>query len=83
MSNPKQVTVQVGPGISGLLLVMFVGLKLTNHIDWGWLWVLSPVWLPAAVLLAGCAVVLVFAAPVVLIASAIDARRSQKRAGIR
>jgi len=26
-----------------LLTVLFVALKLTGVIDWGWLWVLSPV----------------------------------------
>ena len=25
-----------------LLTLLFVGLKLTNHIDWSWWWVLSP-----------------------------------------
>ena len=29
-----------------LLLILFIGLKLTGHIDWSWLWVLSPVWIP-------------------------------------
>ena len=29
-----------------LLWVMFVGLKLTNHIDWSWWWVLAPLWVP-------------------------------------
>lgn len=24
------------------LTILFVGLKLTNHIDWSWFWVLSP-----------------------------------------
>jgi ABC-type antimicrobial peptide transport system permease subunit len=25
-----------------LLTIFFIGLKLTNHIDWSWWWVLSP-----------------------------------------
>jgi hypothetical protein len=25
-----------------LLTILFVGLKLTDHIDWSWWWVLSP-----------------------------------------
>jgi hypothetical protein len=25
-----------------LLTILFVGLKLTNHIDWSWWWVMSP-----------------------------------------
>ena len=33
---------------SGLLGVLFIGLKLTNHISWPWIWVLSPFWIPAA-----------------------------------
>jgi NADH:ubiquinone oxidoreductase subunit 3 (subunit A) len=29
----------------GLLTILFVGLKLTNHITWPWIWVLSPIWI--------------------------------------
>jgi hypothetical protein len=35
-----------GIGFTGLLTVLFVGLKLTNVIAWSWLWVLSPIWIP-------------------------------------
>lgn len=28
-----------------LLTILFIGLKLTNYIDWSWLWVLSPIWI--------------------------------------
>ena len=28
-----------------LLCVLFVGLKLTGHIAWSWLWVTSPIWI--------------------------------------
>lgn len=34
-----------GIGFCGLLTVLFVGLKLTGHITWSWLWVLSPLWI--------------------------------------
>ena len=27
-----------------LLLVLFVGLKLTGYIGWSWLWVTAPMW---------------------------------------
>lgn len=30
------------------LTLLFIGLKLTNHIDWSWLWVLAPLWGPVA-----------------------------------
>lgn len=28
----------------GMLGVLFVGLKLTGHIDWSWWWVTAPFW---------------------------------------
>ncbi len=31
-----------------LLLVLFIGLKLTGFISWSWWWVTAPIWLPAA-----------------------------------
>jgi hypothetical protein len=31
------------------LLIVFVVLKLTGVIAWGWFWVLSPLWLPLLV----------------------------------
>ena len=34
-----------GIGFSGLLTVLFIGLKLTGVITWSWLWVLSPLWI--------------------------------------
>jgi len=34
-----------GIGFTGLLTVLFIGLKLTGHIDWSWWWVLSPIWI--------------------------------------
>tara|TARA_R110000796_G_scaffold65782_2_gene151786 strand:- start:4980 stop:5159 length:180 start_codon:yes stop_codon:yes gene_type:complete len=40
------------------LILLFVGLKLTNCIDWSWWWVFSPVWvmLVSVPLLAVCCV---------------------------
>jgi len=40
-----------GIGFTGLLTVLFVGLKLTNVIAWPWLWVLSPIWIPLLLLI--------------------------------
>lgn len=34
-----------GIGISTLLLLTFIILKLTKVIDWSWWWVLSPLWI--------------------------------------
>ncbi len=43
-----------GPNLFTLLTVLFVGLKLTGHIDWSWWWVLSPVLIPLSI--AACIV---------------------------
>ena len=47
----KKVSVTVGPGVGGLLGVLFVALKLTGYIDWSWLWVLAPFWIPWVIIL--------------------------------
>lgn len=33
-----------GPNFFGWLTLLFIGLKLTGHISWSWVWVLSPLW---------------------------------------
>ena len=38
-----------GIGFGGMLAILFIGLKLTDHVTWSWLWVLSPLWIPAIV----------------------------------
>lgn len=40
-----------GIGFSGALTILFIGLKLTHTIAWSWWWVLSPLWLPLAIIL--------------------------------
>jgi hypothetical protein len=34
-----------GIGLGGVLLCIFIALKLTGHIAWSWWWVLSPIWI--------------------------------------
>lgn len=36
-------------GFLPLLAILFIGLKLGGVIAWSWLWVLSPLWLGAAI----------------------------------
>jgi hypothetical protein len=43
---------------TALLLVLFVGFKLSGIIDWSWWWVLSPLWIPAAIGVTALAVYL-------------------------
>lgn len=46
MANQNQTNLGCG-GItfSGLLTLLFIGLKLTGTITWSWVWVLSPIWI--------------------------------------
>jgi len=48
-----------GIGFCGLLAVAFIVLKLTGVINWSWLWVLAPIWVPTAITLAIIVIVLV------------------------
>jgi hypothetical protein len=59
----KESNVQSSSGIGffGLLTILFIGLKLANFITWSWWWVLSPIWLPFALFLGVCILILVIA----------------------
>ena len=35
--------------ILGILVLIFITLKLTGYIAWSWLWVLAPVWIPLSI----------------------------------
>lgn len=41
-----------GIGFCGLLAIVFITLKLTNVIAWSWWWVVAPLWVPAALVVA-------------------------------
>jgi hypothetical protein len=45
--NKKRIDIN----FSGFLLILFVILKLTGAIEWSWLWVFSPLWIPYALIL--------------------------------
>ena len=44
--SQKSVSIQLP--VLGILGLIFVTLKLTGHVTWSWLWVLSPFWIPLA-----------------------------------
>lgn len=46
-----------GVSFAGLLTILFIGLKLTGHIDWSWWMVTSPIWITLCCIIAVLAVV--------------------------
>lgn len=41
------------------LLIVFIVLKLTDLINWSWVWVLAPFWIPACVAIVGVIIYLI------------------------
>ncbi len=44
--NDERTTVTSGISFCGLLGIVFITLKLLHVIEWSWVWVLAPLWLP-------------------------------------
>lgn len=40
-----------GIGLTGVLFVVFLVLKLCHVIDWSWWWVTAPLWIPVCILI--------------------------------
>ena len=77
-----------GIGFAGLLTLLFIALKLTGFIAWSWMWVLAPLWVGAAAVVAilaamllGSVVILLGAGAVSLVLAALDRKypRTVKR----
>lgn len=49
--NTNNTSKAGGVGFLGLLALIFITLKLTGVIGWSWLWVLAPLWIPAALVI--------------------------------
>ena len=52
MATKTETSRSGGIGFCGMLTILFIGLKLTNYINWSWWWVLSPLWIPIAAALS-------------------------------
>ena len=51
--NDRNVT-YTGVGTIGLLGIAFIVLKLTGVIDWSWIWVIAPFWVPVVLVFLIC-----------------------------
>ena len=79
MSDKIQTASSGGVSFCSLLTVLFIGLKLTNHIDWSWWWVLAPMWLPVTLVLGICLVIVVVCGIMMGVVKLIELFMNQKR----
>lgn len=47
----KNNSTRAGIGFFEAIAILFITLKLCKVIDWSWWWVLSPIWIPVAIML--------------------------------
>jgi hypothetical protein len=45
----KQLLYRVSPPV--VLATVLIVLKLAGHLNWGWVWILCPLWIPPALAL--------------------------------
>lgn len=74
MNNNSQ-TQSGGIGLLGLLTIVFITLKLTHVINWGWKWVLAPIWIPFAIV----GVILLLGLGVTFVGHVLRERENKKR----
>lgn len=61
----KQESVSGGIGLSGLVFIVFLVLKLAEIgavANWSWWWVTSPLWIPVVLVLGIVIIAILFAA---------------------
>ena len=49
-----------GIGFAGLLTILFIALRLLKVISWPWVWVLSPLWISAIIVITIIAIMLIW-----------------------
>jgi fatty acid desaturase len=47
-------------GVTGFLGVALIALKLIDIINWPWVWVLAPIWLPNLIIIISLMLVAIF-----------------------
>lgn len=62
-SRPKTMSSSTSSGINftGALTILFIGLKLSNVINWSWWWVLAPIWISLLLVLGIMAIIIAIA----------------------
>jgi hypothetical protein len=79
--DKRKIVIDLGrPGI--IVFLAFFCAKIFGFIDWSWLWVLSPLWLPFAIILIPILIIgagALFVGAIVLVLETVQYFRSRKR----
>lgn len=78
-SNAKST----GIGLSGAMFLLFLALRLTDHIGWAWYWIAAPLWMPLGLVIGVVAIVFLCIGIALPFAWLLDRRRARKRARAR
>lgn len=46
-----------GVSFCGMLTIVFIALKLCKVVAWSWVWILSPLWIPLALVIIACVII--------------------------
>ena len=57
-----KTTVRIGINFAEVLGVVFIALRLCGVIDWPWVWVLAPIWVPIGLWLLAVLIAFIVAA---------------------
>lgn len=68
----RKINVNVNGWFTGLLTIAFIVLKLCGVIDWAWIWVFAPLWIPIVLVVGVYLIVMLFSLIFALIASKLD-----------
>ena len=55
----ENVQISGGCGLSSMLFIVFLILKLVGTIDWSWWWVTAPLWIPIVIVIIIVIIVLI------------------------
>ena len=57
-----KTTVRIGLNFAEVLGVVFIALRLCGVIEWPWVWVLAPIWVPIGLWLLAVLIAFIMAA---------------------
>lgn len=77
-TSKRTVVYNGGIGFFGALALVLIVLKLLKLIDLSWVWVLAPLWIPTALVIAGIAIYLLVLGVMLIVAKIGHRKRSKE-----